>query len=107
MKDIQDLPWYSIFQLLQLLWEWYDRVRYYLLWENEIYFYYISCCTEICLQKCNNALPDFYFVCDKSKQQVELILPGFNEEKFMEFLYGVRHVTEKILKKTQKIGNSL
>ena len=67
MKDIQDLPQYSIFQLLQPLWECYDRVRYYSLWGNEIYFYYISRCTEICLQKWNNALPDFYFARDKIK----------------------------------------
>ena len=102
MKDIQDLTQYSIFQLLQLLWEWYDRVRYYLLWRNEIYFYYISCCTEIFLQKWSNALPDFYFARDKIKQQVELFLPGLNEEKFMAFSYGVRHITENILKKLKK-----
>ena len=44
-------------------------------------------------------LPDFYFARDKIKQQVELFSPGFNEEKFMELLYWVRHVTENISKK--------
>ena len=49
-------------------------------------------CTEICLKKWNNDLPDFYFVGIKIEQQVKLFLPGFpsNEENFMEFLYGVR-----------------
>ena len=80
MKEIQDLPQYSIFQLFHILWECYDCVRYYLLWGNEIYFYYLSCCREICFQKRNNALPDFYFVCNKIKQQVEHFSLEFSEE---------------------------
>ena len=48
------------------------------------YFYYIRCCTEICFQKGDNDLPDFYFVHDKIQQRVELSSPGINKEKIME-----------------------
>ena len=57
MKGIQDFAQYSIFKLLQLLWDYYDHVRYCSLWGYEVYyFYYIRCCTEICFQKGDNDL---------------------------------------------------
>lgn len=85
MKGIQDFAQYSIFKLLQLLWDYYDHVRYCSLWGYEVYyFYYIRCCTEICFQKGDNDLPDFYFVHDKIQQRVELSSPGINKEKIME-----------------------
>ena len=70
------------------------------------FFIYIKCYTEICLEKWSNKLPDFYFLRDKIEKHVELFMPGFsaNEENFMEFLYGVRHAQENILKKNQKIN---
>ena len=63
-----------------------------------------KCCTEICLEKCSNKLPDFYFLWDKIGKPVEIFMPGFstNEENFMEFLYGVRRVQENILKTIKK-----
>ena len=71
MNDIEEFSNYSIFDLLRLLWCYYSQVRHYKLLEKEvptIYCYYIKCCTEVCLKKWKNILPDFYFLRDKIEQ---------------------------------------
>ena len=109
MNTKEDFAQYSIFELLQLLWNYYSNILN-LAWEKNVlpiffFFIYIKCYTEICLEKWSNKLPDFYFLRDKIEKHVELFMPGFsaNEENFMEFLYGVRHAQENILKKNKKI----
>ena len=74
MIDIYEFLKYSIFELLQFLWCYYGQVRHCKLLVKEvpsIYFYYIRCCTEACLKKWRNDLPDFYFLKDRIEQQVE------------------------------------
>ena len=107
MNTKEDFAQYPIFKLGQLLWNYYSNILNILAWEKNvppIYFYYIKCCAEICLEKWSNKLPNFYFLWDRIEKQVELFMPGFstNEEDFMELLYGVRRVQKNILKKTKK-----
>ena len=85
MNTKEDFAQYSIFELLQLLSNYYSNILTYLAWEKKrttYSFFYIKCCTEICLEKWSNKLPDFYFLWDKIEKQVELFMPGFstNEE---------------------------
>ena len=101
MNTKEDFAQYSIVELLQLLWNYYSNILNYLAWEKNIlpiYFYYIQYCTEICLKKWSNKLPDFYFFRGKIEKQVEVFMLGFstNEENFMDFLYWVRRVQENI-----------
>ena len=96
---------------------YHDHVRCYKLCGKEvplIYFHNINHSREACLRRWTNNLPAFYFVCvcvcvcvcvsDKIEQQCELFLLGLlrNEEIFMEFLFGIRRVTENILKKVKR-----
>lgn len=79
MNTKKDFAQYSIFELLQLLCN-YSNILNYLAWEKNvspIYFCYIKFCTEICLEKLSNKLPDFCFLWDKIEIQVELFMPSF------------------------------
>ena len=84
----------NILSSLELLQQYFENVL-------PIYFFYLKYYAEICLEKWSNKLLDFYFLPDKTEKQVDLFMSIFQLMKkiFMDFLYGVRHVQENILKK--------
>ena len=72
-----------------------------------IYFHNIIIVEKLAFEDGQNNLPNYYLcvcVCDKIEQQCELCLPALlqNEEIFTKFLFGIRRMAEKILKKAKK-----